>query len=193
MPELIAFAESQQPAWDCTGFARFLDLSVPDQIDLLYRDILGRGADPPGAASCLHEIASGQLTILDIRDRLALSDELQQGRQASVARQLGQWCVWGGIQDIVPIIMPSPLPPVAVPGSAAPDARPGGADRETDLVSSIELVARCQKLGDYLARVALGAAPSRSRVRQWQHDHSTPIAALEALVAERQAARRTLP
>ena len=179
VPEVIAFAEGQQPAWDCTGFARFLDLSVPDQIDLLYRDILGRGADPYGAGSFLHGIISGRLTILDVRDQLVFSGEFQQDRQASVARQLGQWCVWGGIQDIVPIIMPNPLP--------------GGADRETDLVSSLELVARRQKLGDYLARVALGNAPSSALVRQWQHDHSVPIAALEALAAERQAARRPRP
>jgi len=187
VPELIAFAERQQPHWDCTGFASFLDLSVPDQIGLLYRDILGRGVDPYGAGSFLHDIASGQLTILDVRDRLAFSDEFQQHRQASVVRQLGQWSVWGGIKDIVPIIVPSPLP-AAAPARSAERA---WADADTDLVSSIELVARRQKLGDYLARLALGNERSPKLVRQWQSDHSAQISELTALAEGRQAARRS--
>ena len=55
-------------------------LSVEDIIDLLYRDILGRHADPPGLLNYLQRLRTDSRTFDDVRHSLLESDEYRRRR-----------------------------------------------------------------------------------------------------------------
>jgi hypothetical protein len=52
-------------------------------VDLLYRDILGRAADPPGLANYVFQRRQGILTFKDIRKSLVESDEYKRSTKAA--------------------------------------------------------------------------------------------------------------
>ena len=55
-------------------------LSVEDIIDLLYRDILGRHADPPGLLNYVQRLKTDSRTFDDVRHSLLESDEYRRRR-----------------------------------------------------------------------------------------------------------------
>lgn len=182
--ELISLAEARRQPWDCTGFRSFLDLSLTDQIDLTYRDVLGRGPDPEAWKTSRRSLGQGELTILDVRDQMLASDEFIASRSGAVVNRLGHWLVWGGLRDIVETLVPGPL--AATGESMAADAEPG-----SRFVGGLEALSPAG-LGSYLARLACGNGAPAETIARWQRDHAQEVSQVVRQVTERTAARAGL-
>ena len=155
---------ARQRPWDVSGFPRFLALAPTEQVQLLYRDALGRNADPSGLAFHLETLLTGEKTILDIRDTFLGSEEFR-GRRLSRGEHVGNWIVWGGLKDV-----PSTddLAAYLAPGSGAASV---GAGQPLD--------------ADGLARLALGPAATDAVLQRWKQDHGPAIATLLRPVARK--------
>lgn len=159
---------SQRSPWDASGFLAFLALSAFDQLDLLYRDFLGRGIDEPDFKTYLQALESGRSTILDIRDDLLLSEEFRS-RRISSYDQLGKWIVWGGLKHTCASY---------VPGGSRAASR-----------SSLEIVRHDAPVSSVLASISLGQEADPKAKRLWIERHKEMISqVLKSLEASRNGA-----
>jgi hypothetical protein len=183
---LISLADSQKKPWDCSGFLAFLDLSIPDQLALLYHEFLARGIDQGGMDSYRRRILNGELTILGVRDSLVASGEFEEGVRKSVNSRLGHWHVWGGLKDVHSCLVQSPTH-VEADGPYDQRIEPGAG---SVFVSSLELISENQRIGAHLAGIALGSDADLDLVASWEADHSELVSALTQQVEARKAARK---
>ena len=149
--QLLAEGLTQRSPWDASGFTAFLRLPVFDQLDLLYRDFLGRGIDQDGFQNYLRELKSGRSTILGVRDKLLESEEFRL-RSISPYDQFGKWIVWGGLNTLCQLPM--------VTGTRASS------------LSCLDVVTPQVPLSDTLASISLGQQADVDTRRLWVENHS---------------------
>lgn len=85
--EALLSATSNDRNESLTGFTDFLEAPQDHQIEVIYRDILGRKPDEPGMQSFRRGLASGQ-SILDRRRDALLSSEFR-GRDVRASDRVG--------------------------------------------------------------------------------------------------------
>ena len=150
---LINTKSIQQQHWDCSGFFSFLNLSLADQVSLLYRAVLLREADDAGLNGKLRELTEEGHTILDVRDQMLGSDEFFRDTRHKVYRQLGQWIVWGGLRTaLVSLRLP----------------RPAGS------LTKRPFITMKGRAKEYLACLAVGRSETEV-LQSWQRDHSDAV------------------
>jgi hypothetical protein len=154
--ELIGEALVARSPWDASGFTAFLRLPVFDQLDLLYRDYLGRGIDQEGLHDKLRELETGRSTILGVRDELLDCEEFRS-RSISHYDQVGKWIVWGGLNYA--------HAPLILTGSKATS------------LTSLE-ISRRVSIPETLASISLGQEADPSARRLWIEDHKQLVSQL---------------
>lgn len=178
--DVIALAARRRKKWDASGFRSFLSLSLSDQVQILYLDILNRYGDPEGLSRYVERVLAG-MTVLDIRDEMLASEEFwsQRGKGFSIEERVGQWVVWGGLTGVAPSVVsvPSQVPGVSPPAVAGP------------LLSAFEQLGHATAITDYLTRLTLGGGATNELRNSWQSAHADVIGGILAESERLRAAR----
>lgn len=85
--ELLSGGEARRPA-TLDGFPILLTAPIPQQVDCVYLDILGRPVDLGGYANYGGRVESGDMSLLDLRDMLLESEEFAN-RRIGVSERVG--------------------------------------------------------------------------------------------------------
>jgi hypothetical protein len=178
--DIIHAVEEAREVGRCDGFPSFLDLSTMDQIDLLYFCVLGRAVDPEGLNFYLSRMCSGEITILDVRDRLLVSDEFVSEAKPKASANFLHWLVWGGLGEAIASF--------AMRKGYA-DSGPGRDPIRFVERSSLEDIVALPRLGSYLAKIALGPNAGDELISLWQKEHSRMLHELTQEVERRIEAR----
>jgi hypothetical protein len=150
-------SDAVEPA---NGFVWFLTLPIVDQIHILYLDLLGRGADPPGLDPRVAKIVSGSATILDVRDEILESHEFQSRESPAPDQCVGGWCTWSGLQYLAPKVL---VPKIVRRG----DDSDLGFDR--CFLRYLDAVAANDGLSTHLVKLAgIRALNGTEALRSWQ-------------------------
>ena len=158
------------------GFTAFLLLPLSDQIDILYRDLLGRGANARDVAHYRTRIAKGEIAILDARDEISTSEEaLNANRHLTLDDRRGRMCVWPGLEATLMHL----VPPVFAPRDA------GLIDAPSSLRSAFDEIAVPETVGGVLARNAVGPTTHVELYERWVERHHLAVAPIEARLARR--------
>jgi hypothetical protein len=185
--DLIAIGRHQRLSWDSSGFLDFLELSVIDQIQLLYIDILGRDADQSGLLHYANNIIAGHKSILEIRDELLASEEFQR-REVSPEERVGGWIVWGGLKNVQAFMAPSASPDPSV----LPELKRWAAAHSV-FISYFEAISSNANLADHLSRIALGWNTDYFSRKKWLRAHSKYVTELIRKVKQTQDRRYLFP
>jgi hypothetical protein len=184
--DIIEAGRQRTASFNYRGFPSFLILSLTDQINILHYDFCGRFADHDILERYRGKIAAGQLSILDVRDKIVTSDEVvRQYNQISLDERHGRWCLWHGFAEILPYLIPS----VLVNDSASFHLT---ASTTSSLRSAMEEIGLTSDPSKALARLAVGATSDDTVYVRWIQAHSDMIANMKALSAANSERRRTI-
>jgi hypothetical protein len=185
--DLLAIGRQKRPPWSASGFQSFLELSIVDQIQLIYIDFLGREPDQSGLVYYTRGITSGAKTILDVRDEILSSEEFRE-RGLSPEERVGSWIVWGGLTQSTPFLAPSSWPESVV----SPEFKRWVAAYSA-FVSYVESISSQTDLAEHLCKLALGHHANFLLRKKWQSAHSIDIDDWYRKVKQRQSERSALP
>jgi hypothetical protein len=181
--DLLKLGRLKRRPLDATGFTQFLQLSIVDQIQLLYIDFLRRDADPAAFSIRIERALEGQLNILDLRDELVRSEEFRRTHR-TLDERLGDWMVWGGLELASAFLTPT----AQIEKSGAQEGA-HWARADSPFVSYLELISRRESIGEHLATMALGRNSNAETRRRWLKQHRTQLNALGRLTSKRHSAR----
>jgi hypothetical protein len=85
--DLLSGGEAFRPT-TLDGFPTLLTAPVPQQVDCMYLDILGRPVDPGGYGNYGVQVENGQLSLLQLRKALMASEEFVN-RRVTIAERVG--------------------------------------------------------------------------------------------------------
>jgi hypothetical protein len=180
--DILDIARLGRSEWNANGFLEFLSLSISDQLQILFLDLLNRDVDHDGLDAYDKRIRSG-MTILDVRDEIFTSREfwLQRGKGFSVDERVGQWLVWGGLSHVLPHVIPHP---VRTGNAARRQRRPRAS---MPVMGSLEQLGSATDAVGYLTRLALGAERKEELRLGWQSAHASTIGDILAETERRKA------
>jgi hypothetical protein len=165
------------------GFEAFLLLPIIDQIGIVYRDLLGREPVAKETAIYSERIVAGDLSILGMRDEIALREEAEEELTGlSRDERRGRACLWNGLDVALDHLVPKPLLSEPVDGTVM--------DVPKFLRSAFEEIASPSDVRSVLALNAVGEAPDIGTYVQWGDDHREIVERLQARVATSVALRR---
>lgn len=165
------------------GFVSFLLLPLNDQIQILCRDLLDRDAAETEIEAYRQRVIDGDLSILGVRDDIALSDEAKETcGEMTLHERRGRACLWLGLDQALDCVVPPPL---------------GGDnalfDTPLSLRSAFEEITTPSDVRSILAFNAVGETTDIGAFGQWATANQDIVAAVEARVSRSVALREKTP
>lgn len=171
--DLIDAGNRRVRAFAYGGFCSFLLLPLDDQIAILCRDLLDRDILPKELKTYRQKVIEGELSILGVRDDIALGEEAEEDLVAlPLHERRGRACLWQGLTTALAHIVPPPLARADV----AIDTPPG-------LSTAFDEIRIPSDVRSILASNAIGKSTDIGAYGQWITAFQDLVGDVEARVA----------